>query len=356
MAKRRKKKTSGLKIFFICILIVAILALAGAAAVLIYYNNTYKKSNFVSDGDVPILYDLLARLSGEEGETLDADSENAIRGALSGADDIAMADSSDVYNILLIGSDLREGSDYGNSDVMILISLNEKSRKVMMTSFMRDLYADIPAVGIRKLNSAFAVGGGPLLVRTLESNYRIDIDNYASFNFYSTARIIDLLGGVDIELSPEEVAQTNNNLIEVCQIEGLDPAGFYLSGSGMLHLNGRQAVAFCRIRSTGRNGENYDYARTMRQREVINQVFNVARGASVSTLVSLVNEIMPMITHNIEQSTLTSLITKLPSYMNYTMESARIPYDGLYTVSGEQLIPMFEETINRLHASIYGVQ
>ena len=351
--KKRKKKNSALKIFFVCILIVAILALAGFAAVYIYYQNVYKKSNYVEDSEVQILYDLLAKISGEEGETLDADSENAFRGALSGADGLNMASSSDVYNLLVIGSDVRDGSWYGNSDVMILLSVNEKAKKVVMTSFMRDLYADIPGVGIRKLNSAYAIGGGPLLVSTIESNYRVDINNYAAVDFYSTAKIIDLLGGIDIELSAAEVEQVNIHLNEVCRIENLNPADYYLSGSGYLHLNGRQCVAFCRIRNVERKGEHYDYARTLRQREVINITFEKAKGASYATMISLVNEIMPLVTHNIEQSTLTSLITNLPSYVNYSMEPYRIPYDGLFTSQNELLIPNFEETIKRLQNSIY---
>ena len=153
-------------------------------------------------------------------ETLDAEAAAAFAKEVNVGQNIDIASDGDVYNILLIGSDTRNGW-YGNSDSMILASINSQTKTIYMTSFMRDLYANIPNVGIRKLNSAYAVGGGPLLVSTIESNYRIDIDNYASVDFSSMANIIDLVGGVDLEVSTQEAGYINMYLDEQCGLQGL---------------------------------------------------------------------------------------------------------------------------------------
>ena len=112
---------------------------------------------------------------------------------------------SGIYSVLLIGSDRRDDSWNGNSDTMILMTINQNVKKIFLVSFMRDMYADIPGVGVRKLNNAFAVGGASLLERTLETNYHVLADNYAVVDFENMEDIINLDGGVDIAVRPEEV-------------------------------------------------------------------------------------------------------------------------------------------------------
>lgn len=80
----------------------------------------------------------------------------------------------DTYNILLLGVDRRDESWEGNSDVILLVTVNKEKKTVYLTSFLRDLYADIPGVGVRKLNAACANGGPELTVQTLEDNYQIE--------------------------------------------------------------------------------------------------------------------------------------------------------------------------------------
>lgn len=167
---------------------------------------------------------------------------------------------------------------------MILASINSQTKTIYMTSFMRDLYANIPNVGIRKLNSAYAVGGGPLLVSTIESNYRVDIDNYASVDFSSMANILDLVGGVDLEVSTQEAGYINMYLDEQCGLQGLNASDYYVTGGGITHLNGNQAVGFARIRYTSRGNEHSDYGRTSRQREILVQLMQKARSLDATTL------------------------------------------------------------------------
>lgn len=266
------------------------------------------------------------------------------------ADTIPIASSGDVYNLLLIGVDLRAGENWnGNSDSMILVSINNRTKKIYMTSFMRDLYANIPGVGAYKLNRAHAVGGGPLLVQTIEQNYRIHIDNYARVNFYSLINIIDSIGGISMNVSAEEARVANNYIAEMCRGEGRDPSAYYISGSGAMHLNGMQAVAYSRIRYVG----NADFGRTERQRKVLTQMFATLQTRSVAEINTFLNAALPNVTHNISADQVTSLILNAPSYLGYELVSLRVPFDGAYSYVGEMLLPDFGYTINTLRNTIY---
>ena len=164
--------------------------------------------------------------------------------------EIQLQETNDTYNILLIGVDRRDESWVGNSDVMLLVTVNPQKEKIYLTSFMRDLYADIPGIGVQKLNAACANGGAELCVQTIEENYQVQIDNYAMVDFNSMAEIVDSIGGVDIEISEAEMEYINNNIANQYSLAGKDDP-VYLDHAGEVWLNGYQAVVYSRNRSTG---------------------------------------------------------------------------------------------------------
>ncbi len=336
-ARARRKR---LRVVLIGILSLLLLA---CAAVFFLFQHYYGKSNFLRDSDVShaetlpedVQNDLDANMNQEE-------QEEALREAQEAQSGIAFPNSENVYNILLIGSDRRDSSWYGNSDVMMLLSINSETETIHLTSFMRDSYAVVGDSGGHKLNYAYALGGGPLLVETIEENYKIDIDAYASSDFDNTADIIDLLGGVEIEVSSGE-ARLINQTARGNDNETLPGAGTYL-------LNGDQAVAYGRIRKIG----NADYQRTERQREVMSKLFAKAKALSVTELMNLADEILPLVTHNLSEGAVASLLLDLPTIMSYDLVLDRVPYDGMYYMKGEMLVPDWEETIERLHENIYG--
>ena len=168
------------------------------------------------------------------------------------------------------------------------------------------------------------------------------------------ANIIDLVGGVDLEVSTQEAGYINMYLDEQCRLQGLNASDYYVTGGGITHLNGNKAVGFARIRYTSRGNEHSDYGRTSRQREILVQLMQKARSLDATTLLAVVNNMLPLITHNIDAATLTTLLANAPSYINYDIHTDRIPYDNMYTNLGEELVPDFEATINRLHQTIYG--
>ncbi|MGN0298062.1 MAG: LCP family protein [Lachnospiraceae bacterium] len=341
MRKRKLRVWQGI---LIALLILILLCILGVYLLIQHY---YSKSNFISDDEVSMYMTKDDEEDNEEETNGDKAKDETEEATLSSEEeskliseqeaiDIADVPTEGVYNILLIGTDRRDSSWWGNSDSMILMSINYNTKKITLVSFMRDLYANIENVGVRKLNNAYARGGGPLLCSTITANYGVHIDNYASVDFVSMASIIDILGGVDVDMYQAEVDYLN---------QGTNWNLF----AGVNHLNGEQAVAYARIRYVG----YYDYERTERQRKILGLIFEKAKTMNVFSLNEIANSVLPYITHNIEQVQLLELMTQLPNIVSFEMVTDRVPYDGLYTNMGEILVPDFEATISRLRSTLY---
>ena len=358
MSKNKRKSGRWKTVLLAVVAVLVILIAAGLASGYVLLQYYYKSSNHVNDTDVTIDTDYLDKAKEEgaidEGDlaTLDSDEANEVAAKMEAAKAAITGDASltdGCYSLLLIGTDRRTKDWYGNSDAMILLTINKNTKTIYLTSFMRDLYANIANVGVRKLNAAHAIGGGPLLVSTIESNYAVAIDNYASVDFDSMSTIIDLVGGVDLDVNTEEAKWANNYVTEICELQGKDPSAYYIQGGGTIHMNGIQAVSYARVRYTG----NSDYERTNRQRKVLMAIIGKAQQMGIGDLTNIVNNVVPMITHNLDQGTILSLISQIPDLLSYNLVSDRVPYDNLYYGSNEMLIPDFEQTITRLHATIY---
>lgn len=250
----------------------------------------------------------------------------------------------EIYNVLLIGTDHRDESWNGNADVVMVATINADSEKIILTSFMRDLYADIPGYGVHKLNYAYAAGGPETLEATLEDNYQLEIDNYAVVDFETMADIVDIAGGVEITITDDECTVLNDYLTS------MDAEEDFLPGGGTWQMNGNQAVAHMRDRFVGDN----DYERTQRQREVLTKIFDSMRQLDAEKLTGLAEKVLPCIAHDIDAIRMVKLIAVLPKLAGYTLEENRIPYDGLYESQNEMLVPDFEATILRLHEMLYG--
>ncbi|HIX77496.1 MAG TPA: LCP family protein [Candidatus Fusicatenibacter merdavium] len=341
--KKKKNKRRKLVNILTIIMIIIVLILLGIYAVINHY---YGKSNYVDDSEIGINSSVETESTG----ITDEEAEQLQTEIIEQTDDITLPNDENVYNLLLIGVDRRDKTWYGNSDSMILMSINKDTKKVHMTSFMRDLYANIPGVGVKKLNAACAYGGGPLVVKTIQDNYKIPIDNYASVDFDAMIDIVDLVGGVEIDISSEEMRVANGYINEMCGLAGVDASSHQLTQSGPQLMDGYQAVAYARIRYVG----NADYQRTERQREVLEKIMKKCSGLGVTELNDLANAVLPEVTHNIDQSTLLSLIGQLPTILSYEVVQSRVPYDGMFSSKGEMLVPDFTATIQKLQTDIYG--
>lgn len=203
--------------------------------------------------------------------------------------------SKNVVNVLLIGADSRQGTNTGNTDVMMLVSLNKKTKQIKLVSFMRDSYLYIEGKNnayCSKLNAAFSMGGPETLLNTLENNYKIEIDDFVMVNFESFKSIIEAMDGITVDVQKYE-ANYANNRYKLSMPYGDD-----------VTLNGEEALAFCRIRGCDADG---DVSRTRRQRQVINAMINRVTNASVSDLNKYLNALLPYVYTGFSKSEVLSL-------------------------------------------------
>lgn len=263
-----------------------------------------------------------------------------------------------VWNILLIGTDARSLDEKARSDAMILLSLNSKTKQITLTSFMRDIYTYIPGAGFyNRLNVPNLLGGPEMLVDTIEQMFDISIDNYALVNFYSFIDIVDILGGVDIEITAAEVDEINASVDEINYNLGRPRKTDFLSHSdvGLCHLNGNQALGYARIRHIGG-----DMQRTERQRLVLTTLAQKAKTASATELLELANTILPMITTDLSETDCLALASKAPEYLKYEVQTLRIPEEGAYflnMINGMSVVQMeFDTAKKTIRETIYGTE
>ncbi len=338
----------------------AIIILAVLVAGIIYYvgHHYYSKTNYVSDEEAVAQIEEQKALRDAAGETEDDEDEELsddpeLREALENMERYASEEpittDGNVYNIMLVGLDTTKDNWVGNSDSMILISINYRLHKISMISFMRDLSAYIPGIGYRKLNAAYPNGGGPLLLETIEYNYKIDVDRYVTVDFGNMIDIIDEIGTIEITFTEKEAENANKSIKQQCRILGLKSKNYLIPGEGTYECNGMQAVAYARIRKVG----NSDYQRTQRQREVLMKMLDKVKNMDLDDLDRLAAKILPLLTHNVPESEFWGLLAKAPTLFNYNIVQDRVPYDGMYYSSNGNLVPT-EGTIARLKATIYG--
>ena len=230
----------------------------------------------------------------------------------------------EVSNILLIGEENVYNDARGRTDSMMILSINTKNKTLKLVSLMRDSYVQIPGYKDNRLNTAYALGGVPLLKETIETNFGIQIDNTALVDFEAFEKIIDILGGVDIEITEKECEYLNNsNYISEEDNRILTP--------GINHFNGNQALGYSRIRYvTSINGESSDFGRTNRHRTVLNALFKEYKDADITDLVKLMNEALPYVTTDITNMQALTYLTAVITMSPDEIETMRIPIDGGY--------------------------
>lgn len=227
-------------------------------------------------------------------------------------------------NILLIGVDAREGEDAEKtrSDTMMLVTIDTRNNQIKLTSFLRDMYLEIPGYREDKLNAAQSRGGTQLLVDTLEYNFKIRIDNYMFVSFEMFTTIIDKLGGIDVEITEKE-AKYINSKDHMSRDDGFafpEP----LSG-GMQHFTGAQALWYSRIRYL-----DSDFMRTARQRKVISALVRKATQQSPAELFELVGEVMPLVRTDLTEDEIMNLGLHALSYLQYDIVQQQIPAQDAY--------------------------
>ena len=254
-----------------------------------------------------------------------------------------------VINILLLGVDAREGETVSRSDTMMIVSIDKNNGKMKITSFLRDSYVEIPGYGWTKLNAACSQGGVDLVWDTLEYNFKIKIDNYMKVDFIAFEKLIDSLGGVDVPITEKEAKYLNDTWYE-WTLTGNQLT--YDSGDSV-HLNGEEALMFCRIRKL-----DSDFERTRRQRDTISGIKQEMMHTNPIELLKLSNSVLPHIETDITSSKMISLgIGAIFKYLHYDIESLGVPIDGTWhsenKSAGSCLVFDIDDTAETLYNYIY---
>ena len=240
-----------------------------------------------------------------------------------------MLDRLYVRTILLIGTDSRDlTQERGRSDSMILVTLNSRTNEIGLHSLLRDAWVEIPGNGQGRLNAAYSIGGAELLMDTIEQNFNVSVDDYLCMGFEGFAGVIDAFGGVEMTLSNEEAEAVNgilryelNDLLGEAENAGLLPSG------GVFVLDGRQALAYARIRYVG----NADFERTSRQRDVLAKLKDSAARHVLTAAPKLAEDALPHFTTNMNLAELYLLSLRVPFLTGYSTTEQQIPADGTWT-------------------------
>lgn len=268
----------------------------------------------------------------------------------------AQEDGSDWENILLLGGDARQMENYDRTDSMIILSINRNEGLVKMTSVMRDTWVHIDGHGNAKINAANVYGGPELAVQTVNESFGTDIEDYVLINMDDLVEIIDLLGGVDVEVSESERRQINSYVESYFkEVKGASnyEGQTVLNETGLVHLNGLLAMSYCRDRYS-----DSDYSRVMRQQEVLLSMADRAQNLDVDELSKVAGDIYDIINTSMDEEEIKSLATAFMVMEVDQVEQYRIPVDGTFTsgtFSGTWMIkPDFEKNSTLLHEFIYG--
>lgn len=227
--------------------------------------------------------------------------------------DSELLKNDDKINILLIGQDRRPGEGRSRSDAMILCTIHKDTGSLTLTSFMRDMYVQIPGYRDDRINACYPLGGMKLLDQCLASNFGIQVDGNIEVDFFGFSGIVDLMGGVEIDLTQAEARHLNGE-------------HNWSLREGKNRLTGEQALHYARIRKIGN-----DFERTSRQRKVISALVDGCRSMSVPQLHNLLMEILPLVTTDLTNQKILGLVRDLaPLLPKLSMDSQRIPGDGMY--------------------------
>lgn len=223
-----------------------------------------------------------------------------------------------IENLLLIGIDSRR-TDFRNAraDTIIIASINKLDKEVKLTSIMRDTYVKIPRHRSNRINAAYAFGGAKLLKETIKKNFNLDIEKHVVIDFRGFQKVIDIMGGIDVNVKKYEVNELNRCILG---LRGGRRSNL-IKQSGLRHLNGEQALGYCRIRKVGKG----DYERTERQRMVLKQIIGKTKDLSIAEYPKVIANIYPYVRMNISNKECLKLIYDYYNVNNWNVESIQIP-------------------------------
>ncbi len=289
-----------------------------------------------------------------------------IRSSISGAsiDDSAVSVNKylnhDVINLALFGVDGRPDVEGNRSDTIMIISINFKTGKAVLTSIQRDTIARIPKnstikkESYTKINAAYSYGGPELAVKTINENYDLNITDYITISFQCMIDSVNAVGGVTINIKDDSILKyTNKYINDYNQLNNTHAKT--LTHTGKNHLNGIQALAYSRNRYS-----DNDFGRTERQREVFNKIFKKLTKLSSLKLANLVTKIYPNIRTSMSTTELSTMLRGYMQLDSKKLTNQHVPFDNYYafvTYEGSSIAPKtLVDNVIQLHQAIYGTE
>lgn len=259
-----------------------------------------------------------------------------------------------IINILLLGEEcIGSGSSRGRTDMIVLATIDTITKTVKLTSLMRDSFVQIPGYDDNRINAAYALGGVPLLYQTIEKNFGIVPDNYVLVRFDDFEKVVDSVGGVDITLSKTEANYLNKtNYISKPQYRNVV--------EGLNHMNGNQALGYCRVRYVAHDGEKNDFGRTTRHRVMISALVEKVKNLGYTDLFRVAMECLPMVTTDVTADEIEKYIHMVLDIggADINIKEMRIPADGTYNFVTIRKMSVTQLDIQKnkelLHEFIYG--
>lgn len=256
-------------------------------------------------------------------------------------------------NILLLGLDNRTVGNYatGNADTIIVASINNETKEVRLVSVYRDTYLQVTKDGsFSKINSAYSRNDGAKgMMEILNMNLDLDLEDYVSVDWYALVKTINLIDGIDVEMTAAEAKQVNKYVRDIGPATGYTTSRVAVEGAN--HLDGVQALSYARIRK----GVGDDFKRTERQREVITKMVNKVKHSGIATLSKIMDEVFTDIETSLSLAEMTSMATSLMSYEITESEGFPKDRDGKNMGrSGSCVIPVsLEKNVLNLHSFLF---
>lgn len=345
MKKNPRKRAAWKKTLLITLIVILALVLIIGAVAAIYVNfllgRIRRPSEATGELDPSSAAELIGNLDDDLEYTIDPDQLDDIPQVTRGADAEVQTDFGEfgeILNIMVVGQDSRAGEEHKLSDTMILCSINGRTNTMTMISFQRDLYVKLPNMwghkcGKNRINTAYALGYAwkgelgamQMLDQLILEQFGTEVDYNIEVNFESFKRVIDALGGIDIELNEAEAKYLNREL---------NDSSKYNFTEGMAHLDGAAGLEYARTRHSW--GGDSDFDRNARQRNVMTKVIDKCRSLTVAQLNDLMNEILPMVLTDMSNDDIIFVASKLlPMVSTIKLESQQIPATGTF---GGQMI------------------
>lgn len=257
------------------------------------------------------------------------------------------------WTIAVFGVDSRDGNTGKGalSDVEMLCSIHRKTGEIRLLSVFRDTYLRIDQKeDFDKINEAYFLGGPEQAIKALEDNLDLQIDDYTTFNWKAVVDAINVLGGVDIDITDKEFAYINSFITETVNSTGV--GSYQLEHSGMNHLDGVQAVAYARLRLM-----DTDFNRTERQRKVLGQAMEKAKNSDLKTLTTLIGTVYPQTKTSIGVDNLAGMAKNAKKY--YISQTSGFPFSHQEIKIGKKacVVPTtLESNVIQLHSFLYNTE